>query len=183
MEKEFAEKIVQHKDVDYRIELAWRLVVDAYDEYLGSIEMSHLESLGHYTVKGYNGDPKVVDFSWVDKEDKILAQLKDTTEKVIINLQHLNFTYFYGSHSDTRECIVNVNLKGSDFTRLSYLRSFLSDNKDSFGVINFIGVQSKVVQKYCSMMCSFYGVKCSFDPVLKDYSLDEKAEESIQKQI
>jgi hypothetical protein len=172
-----------YDNVVYHSILAEKRIIDDYDEHSGQIEASHLESLGHYIVNKYEGEPSKVDFSWVDPEDKIILKLKDSARTVVINLDNLWASYFHENLNKQIDCFIISNLKGLDFVKLKFLKKFIDSNAHTFKSVNFVGINNKILQKYCSNLCSSYGVKSSFDALFTDSELENELENESGKRI
>lgn len=95
---EMGEYAVTIDGVQYHIDRPSHLVVDAYDEALGSIELSHHESDGFGIVDGYNGKTDTLDFTFIKPQDTIKINCGEEIKTVKINASNLRYAKINTDH-------------------------------------------------------------------------------------
>lgn len=150
--------------VSFHLRRATEYVIDDYDQYLGSVELSHYEDLGYDIVTGYSGDVSTIDLTWVKKEDVIELKTNENLERVFINCLNSKTAKFYSDNSISFEMIVNCNVVVAG----SALKRFLANNASKINNINFYNVTNVIVKRYLEELCHSYGISAKF--VVQDMS-------------
>ena len=141
----------QHGDKLFKLEQAMEYIIDDYDEYLGSVELSHYEALNYYNVTDYKPldatTMDTLDLTWVSSNDVIdLSYLSFQEEekqylayvsKIIVNIDALTYGRIKGMHNFTLE-VHNSDVKLSVINQVKTLKKFLENTKD-ISAVKFVG--------------------------------------------
>lgn len=93
----------------YHMNRPAKLVVDNYDDYNGSIESSHHESIGYAIVEGYEGNTETLDFSFIRPQDAIRINCGEEIKTVIINASNLRDAILKSEHPLQIVIVVDTN--------------------------------------------------------------------------
>ena len=93
----------------YHMNRPAKLVVDNYDDYNGSIESSHHESIGYAIVEGYDGNTETLDFSFIRPQDAIRINCSEEIKTVIINASNLRDAILKSEHPLQIVIVVDTN--------------------------------------------------------------------------
>ena len=146
--KEFEPYNIERYGMTYEIEPQYTTVVDHYGSD-GSVELSHQESLGYSTIIGYSGQSHILDFSFANPKDEIDIELNEEIQDITINFSNLKYATFSGSHQVNYDVILNCGT----LEMVEILKTFLNNNSQVVGNMNFQGIDNSILMKMLSKTC------------------------------
>lgn len=127
-----------HGQVKFLLKSALRYVIDAYDEYLCSVEQSHYDTLDYSVVKNYNYPTilTTLDLTWMDKND--IFNFDKNEENIFVkyvkanidNLMYSNLPMGQDSFKDIQLTVCNNNSKLNIVQQARAFSIFLKKHKD-----------------------------------------------------
>lgn len=160
----------KHGDVWFLFESAMQYVVDAYDDYLGSVELSHYESLGYSEVKRYNMNfpSNTLDLTWMDKEDIFDFEKSDShayIENINVNIDNLDYSKLPMCEDGFNNLKMTVFKKGSKkniIKQAKILKSFIEKHQlcliRGVELVGFTSMEEVVLKPYLEK----YGIYVEF---------------------
>lgn len=165
----------------YDIEPVMKYVIDDYDSYIGSVELSHYEYAGYNLIERYDNyeDKTELDFRFAELQDVINLKLGEEIQSIIIKSSNLR----YASFSGEQPINFNIDVDTDLIETVNNLRIFISKHKDMINSINFSNVPNKSTQLLLQMICSVgeqYTI--TFEELAVSQELiDLQAEKKIEK--
>ena len=126
--------------VVYYYEKPARYVIDSYDDAIGSVELSHHESLGYSIIKGYKGDTDTLDFTFARPQDEIRVKCDDGIKNIKLNASHLRYATIKCSHPLDIKVVVDTG----KIDRWRGLQVFVKNNKEIIKSISFVDHKSQI---------------------------------------
>ena len=143
-----------YQGVRYKVEPAWKLVVDSFDELIGSVELSHRQGLGYAFVSSYFGNPEVLDFRFARVQDNIDLKLRDNVKDIYLNSANIRYTYIDG----IQKCNYDITSDSDLIDFVISLKYFIKNNKNTIASINFQGMDNQFVLPIIVKVCIDNGV-------------------------
>ncbi len=141
-------KIRKYNDVDYRIEPAWRLMVDDYDETIDAVELSHKQGLGFSIINSYSSNAIDLDFRFAEVQDIIDIKLNSVIQKIHLNSSNIRYAFFKGDCDIKYDITIDTDIV--DF--IISLKQFLDNNIYTVESINFQNANAltaRIASKIC----------------------------------
>lgn len=170
-----SEYVTSLNEIYYYREPAMGYVIDSYDPYIGSVELSHHEYMGYNLIERYNnyeGKPEL-DFRFAELQDVIDLKLGEEIQSIIIKSSNLKYASFSGEQPINFNIFVDTNLVET----VNNLKIFISKHKAMINSINFVNIPSKATQLLYQMFCMTGG---HYDITFEE-AVEDKEKEYIKK--
>jgi len=149
----------EHKGTTYVLETAWRRVVDDYDEYLGSVELDHIELSGYNTVIDYREYPNKSDFTWLPEEDTIFLKIDPIVKQISLNSQNIEYTRLFLN----RKIYFDITQNSSFLQMAKGLKKFIEKHQENIQVLTFKNVQNPICKAWITSICRTANIDVTFD--------------------
>ena len=159
--------IIEQNGVVYYLEDATTKVIEKYDENLKAC----VKDITFNYVRGYEGNIRELDLSWISKQDIIDLKTNPGLGRVYLNCTNAKRAAFLADSRITCDINVDCNVVVAG----SALKRFLSNNINVIDVINFHNVQNQFVKRFLEDMCGNYGISTNF----LDYGIVNEAVSKI----
>ena len=163
--------MIEQNGVVYYLEDATTKVIEKYDENLKAC----VKDLVFNYVKGYEGNVRELDLSWISKQDVIDLKANPGLGRIYLNCSNAK----RASLKAGDRVICDINVDCNVVVAGSALKRFLANNKKRISHINFHNVQNQFVKRYLEDMCSNYGIQTDF----LDYGIVLDSEEAVSKLV
>ncbi len=138
------------ENVVYLLKDAQAYIIDEYDEYLGSVELSHYEELGYenvvnYSPLNYADYIDALDLTWMEPDASFCFEgnkHNKSIKQISVNIVNLKFSYLsdYISEDNFHDVELIVHNSNLNIVRQAqYLKAFLQDNSTYLKSIKFVG--------------------------------------------
>ena len=153
-------------DVEYILEDAYDIVIDYYDEYLSSIELPHAEIYDYDVLIDYNGNPSVIDLTWLKPKDEInLTKHNKELRKIYFNSKNAKTAYFNKEIED-RSFDIDMTINSSFWQAVREIKSFIKNNSDKVNSINFKNVPNEIFKTWAANAFTKSNIEMSFEEEL-----------------
>ena len=168
-------RYVRLNDIYYYIEPVMKYVIDDYDSYTGSVELSHHEYMGYNLIERYHNDKgkPELDFRFAELQDVIDLKLGEEIQSVIVKSSNLR----YASFSGERPIDFNIDVDTDFIETMNNIRIFIGKHKDIINSINFVNVSNKSAQLLYQMICMSGG----HHDITFEETVEDKAKEYVKK--
>ena len=123
----------QYNGITYYLQDATKYVVDDYDEFTGSVELSHYEGLGYKNIIGYEEDVDGIDLTWMSPFDSIDLMANENLKSISLSSENLNEFYCKNLNGEINFDIHLVpNLKS--FSNLRRLIPFIKKTNSNVSI-------------------------------------------------
>ena len=146
--------MIEQNGVVYYLEEVTTKVIEKYDEHLTAC----IKDTDYNFVRGYFGEVKELDLSWIRTQDVIELKGNAGLSKVCMNCTNAKNAAL--NIKDKIVCDINVDC--NVVVAGSALKRFLANNAEVVAKINFKNVYNTIIKTYLEDMCSKYGVETSF---------------------
>lgn len=142
-------------------------VIDAYDEYLGSVEQSHYDDLGYYEVANFNLPDTVdtLDLIWMKKDDIFSLEANDqfqSIREIQVNIDNLGYSHLPVKSISKNGALLTINgseSKSSIIQQIKGFKSFLTDHFayiNSLKLVGFTPIVETLLALYAKKRCCCY---------------------------
>lgn len=128
-----------HNDTIFLFKRSLQYIIDDYDEYLESVELSHYEDLGYYKITNYNSpqQSEILDLTWMRKED-VFDFEKSTQHQFIkqidVNIDNLGFSHLpigENMFNEVKLIVHNNDSKLSVINQIKNFKSFINEHSSA----------------------------------------------------
>ena len=154
----------QHGEGKFLIRNALRYVIDDYDDYLGSVELSHYEKLSYNEVADFNfpEGTEELDFTWMNPDDVVDLNIRNEQlmfiRRIKMNIDNVGFSYLPEALQNVQLTINNNGTKLGLIQQIKSLRSFLRQNGSRLEEVKLEGF-TPLVEKILYMYIKKYGIR------------------------
>lgn len=159
----------EFQGVVYHIEPAWKLVVDDYDEYLCSIELSHREGLGFSRITSYKGETDTLDLRFARVQDDVDLKVTDEINTIILNSGNMRYAFIEG----TRKYQYNINVNSEIIDFALSLNYFIKNNKTNISRLEFQNVKNRLFAIAIGRLCNEHDIDYAISGVTNELDLSE----------
>lgn len=153
-------------------------VIDDYDEAIGSVELSHYESLGYRIVKAVDvlacdENLDLLDFTWMNSDDTIELEkspLNQMIKRININIDNLDYITLPIEEGQLQNFGININAQNSKLNMIKtikIMKNFIENyNEGITEGINLYGFDYAMT-KIITHIAKKYNVEVKKDEVEK----------------
>lgn len=170
-----------HGNATFLMTNALRYVIDAYDEYLGSVEASHYEKLHYNKVIHFNlpEDAVSLDLTWMDSDDvfefsKVTDEQYSGIKEVKTNIDNLAFSYLPMLSVTDHSILLEVNCNGTKASAVQQIKDFTNFVKNHSGRIIAVKTNGFAipVESIIKLIAKKYGIDEYTE--IQDYGINIK---------